>query len=78
VAERQAVEVERVAIGHVLRRDPPVELADERLGQLGVGGIEVLAHARANGFGQRLLGVFDLHLSIRTIVVALSVYALSG
>jgi hypothetical protein len=73
VAERQAVEVEWVAIGHVLRSNPPIELADERLGQLGVGGIEVLAHARANGLGQCLFGVFDLHPSIRTIVVALSV-----
>jgi hypothetical protein len=62
VAERQAVQVQRIAIGHVLGRDPPVELTRERLGQLGVGAVEVLAHARANGLGQRLLGVLDLHL----------------
>ena len=47
VAERQAVEVERVALGHVLRRDPAVELAGERLGELGVGAARA-ARARAS------------------------------
>ena len=30
---------------HVLDRDPAIELARERLGQLRVGGAELLAHA---------------------------------
>ena len=62
-AERQAVEVERVALRHVLRGDPPVELPGECLGELGVGTAELLAHARAHCLGQRLLGILDLHLS---------------
>ena len=60
-AERQAIQVQRVAVGHVLRGHPPVELPRERLGELGVGAAELLAHTRANGLGQLLLGILDLH-----------------
>jgi hypothetical protein len=63
VAEREAVQVERVALRHVLGRHPAVELARERLGELGIDAVELLAYTRAHRFGQRLLGIFDLHLS---------------
>ena len=62
VPERQPIQVKRVALGHVLGRDPAIELAREGLGEIGVGRAELLAHSRAHGLGQRLLGVFDLHL----------------
>jgi hypothetical protein len=62
-ADREAVQIERVAVGHVLGGDPAVELPRERFGQLGIGPVQLLAHTRAHRLGQRLLGILDLHLS---------------
>jgi hypothetical protein len=70
VPQREAVEVQRVALGHVLGSDPAVELAREGLGELSVLPAQLLAHARADRVGQRLLGILDLHF-LRLIVVAL-------
>ena len=67
VPEREAVEIERVALDHVLDRDPAVQLAGEGLGELGVGGAELLPDPGAHGLGECLLGVFDLHRSLFSI-----------
>ena len=69
VAERQAVEVERIALRHVLWRHPAVQLAREGLGEIGVVAVQLLAHAQADGIGQRLLGILHFHKASRKIVI---------
>ncbi len=61
VPDRHPVEVQRVALGDLLHRQPAVVLADERLGQRAVARPQVVPHPGADLLDQRLLGVLDTH-----------------
>ena len=73
LTDGQPVQVEGVALGEVVRRDPAVELPDERLRVCRAVAGQELADARANLFYQRFVGVLDTHSG-----VPCRVYARSG